>query len=64
MEIVFPFFQMVHLQAMKPMEEEQVHFTLPESLMFGTIMGNLLILNEGARGKWTIMIPTIAGLHV
>ena len=30
-------------------------------LMFGTIMGNLLILNEGARGKWTIMIPTIAG---
>ncbi len=30
-------------------------------LMFGVITGNLLILNEGARGKWTIMIPTIAG---
>ena len=31
------------------------------ALMAGSIMGNLLILNEGARGKWTIMIPTIAG---
>ena len=31
------------------------------ALMFGAIIGNLLILNEGARGKWTIMIPTIAG---
>ena len=31
------------------------------ALMAGVIMGNLLILNEGARGKWTIMIPTIAG---
>jgi len=30
-------------------------------LMFGVIIGNLLILNEGARGKWTIMLPTIAG---
>mgnify|MGYP006103841883 CR=1 FL=1 len=30
-------------------------------LMFGVITGNLLILNEGARGKWTIMLPTIAG---
>ncbi len=31
------------------------------ALMAGVIMGNLLILNEGAKGKWTIMIPTIAG---
>ena len=31
------------------------------SLMAGVIMGTVLILNEGARGKWTIMIPTIAG---
>ena len=31
------------------------------TLMLGTIMGTALILNEGARGKWTIMIPTIAG---
>jgi len=30
-------------------------------LMFGVITGNLLILNEGARGKWTIMLPTMAG---
>jgi len=30
-------------------------------LMFGVITGNLLILNEGARGKWSIMLPTIAG---
>ena len=31
------------------------------SLMFGVSMGTLLLLNEGARGKWTIMLPTIAG---
>jgi len=31
------------------------------ALMFGVITGNMLILNEGARGKWTIMLPTIAG---
>ena len=31
------------------------------SLVLGTVMGTMLILNEGARGKWTIMIPTIAG---
>jgi len=31
------------------------------SLVLGTVLGTFLILNEGARGKWTIMIPTIAG---
>ena len=31
------------------------------ALVLGTVMGTFLILNEGARGKWTIMIPTIAG---
>ena len=31
------------------------------ALMFGVSSGTLLILNEGARGKWTIMLPTIAG---
>ena len=31
------------------------------ALMFGVSMGTLLLLNEGARGKWTIMLPTIAG---
>ena len=31
------------------------------SLVLGTVMGTMLILNEGARGKWMIMLPTIAG---
>ena len=31
------------------------------ALVSGTVLGTMLILNEGARGKWTIMIPTIAG---
>ena len=31
------------------------------ALVLGTVLGTMLILNEGARGKWTIMIPTIAG---
>ena len=31
------------------------------ALVAGTVLGTMLILNEGARGKWTIMIPTIAG---
>ena len=34
---------------------------LAGTLMFGLFMGYMLILNEGARGKWTIMLPTIAG---
>ena len=33
-------------------------------LMFGILMSNLLILNEGARGKWTIMIPVLIGFVV
>ena len=31
------------------------------SLVLGTVLGTFLILNEGARGKWTIMLPTLAG---
>ena len=31
------------------------------ALALGTSVGSILILNEGARGKWTIMIPTIMG---
>ncbi|MEC8216862.1 MAG: hypothetical protein VX022_01655 [Candidatus Thermoplasmatota archaeon] len=31
------------------------------ALALGTSLGTTLILNEGARGKWTIMIPTIMG---
>ena len=33
-------------------------------LMFGILMSNLLILNEGAKGKWTIMIPVLIGFVV
>ena len=33
-------------------------------LMFGLLMSNLLILNEGAKGKWTIMIPVLIGFVV
>ena len=31
------------------------------ALALGTSLGTILILNEGARGKWTVMIPTIMG---
>ena len=31
-------------------------------LMFGIFISTAIILNEGARGKWTIMIPVIIGL--
>ncbi len=33
-------------------------------LMFGLFMGNLLILNEGARAKWSLMLPGLAGFAV
>ncbi|MBT60730.1 MAG: hypothetical protein CMA63_04160 [Euryarchaeota archaeon] len=33
-------------------------------LMFGILMSTLLILNEGAKGKWTIMLPTLIGFIV
>jgi len=33
-------------------------------LMFGLFMGNLLILNEGARGKWSLMLPGLVGFAV
>ena len=36
-------------------------FYVVGALVSGTVLGTMLILNEGARGKWTIMIPTIAG---
>ena len=32
------------------------------ALMLGLAMSNLLILNEGAKGKWSLMIPILAGL--
>ena len=31
-------------------------------LMFGIFISTAIILNEGAKGKWTTMIPVIAGL--
>ena len=33
-------------------------------LMFGVLMSTLLILNEGAKGKWTIMLPVLVGFVV
>jgi len=33
-------------------------------LMFGLFMGNLLMLNEGAKGKWSLMIPGLIGFIV
>ena len=33
-------------------------------LMFGVLMSTLLILNEGAKGKWTIMLPVLIGFIV
>lgn len=33
-------------------------------LMFGIMMSTLLILNEGAKGKWTIMLPVLFGFIV
>lgn len=33
-------------------------------LMFGIFISTVLILNEGARGKWTVMLPVLAGLTV
>ncbi|MED6318992.1 MAG: hypothetical protein VX451_02745, partial [Candidatus Thermoplasmatota archaeon] len=33
-------------------------------LMFGIMMSMLLILNEGAKGKWIIMVPTLIGFVV
>ena len=33
-------------------------------LMFGIFISTGLILNEGARGKWTVMLPVLAGLTV
>ena len=32
------------------------------ALMLGLAMSNLLILNEGAKGKWSLMLPIFAGL--
>jgi hypothetical protein len=32
------------------------------ALMLGLAMSNLLILNEGAKGKWSLMLPIVAGL--
>ena len=34
------------------------------TLMFGLFMGNMLILNEGAKGKWSLMIPGFIGFLV
>ncbi|RZD48472.1 MAG: hypothetical protein CXT66_05935 [Methanobacteriota archaeon] len=33
-------------------------------LMLGLFMGNLLMLNEGARAKWSLMIPGLIGFSV
>ncbi|MAV59840.1 MAG: hypothetical protein CMA13_00910 [Euryarchaeota archaeon] len=33
-------------------------------LMFGVLISTLLILNEGAKGKWTVMLPVLAGFIV
>ena len=33
-------------------------------LMFGIFMSTMLILNEGARGMWKVMLPVVAGLVV
>lgn len=33
-------------------------------LMFGVLMSTLLILNEGAKGKWTVMLPVLVGFIV
>ncbi len=33
-------------------------------LMFGIFMSTMLILNEGARGMWKVMLPVLAGLVV
>ena len=33
-------------------------------LMFGIMMSTLLILNEGAKGKWIIMVPSLIGFVV
>ena len=37
---------------------------LAGTLMFGLFMGNMLILNEGAKGKWSLMIPGFIGFLV
>ena len=33
-------------------------------LMLGLFMGNMLILNEGAKGKWSLMLPGLIGFAV
>ena len=37
---------------------------LAGTLMFGLFMGNMLILNEGAKGKWSLMIPGLISFGV
>ena len=37
---------------------------LAGTLIFGLLMGNLLMLNEGAKGKWSLMIPGLIGFVV
>ena len=39
-------------------------FAFNGRLMFGVLMSTLLILNEGAKGKWTIMLPVLIGFVV
>jgi hypothetical protein len=34
------------------------------ALMLGLTLSNFLILNEGAKGKWSLMIPILAGLVI
>ena len=34
------------------------------ALMFGLALSNFLILNEGAKGKWSLMLPILAGLVI
>ena len=37
---------------------------LAGTLMLGLFMGNMLLLNEGAKGKWSLMLPGLAGFIV
>ena len=37
---------------------------LAGTLMLGLFLGNMLILNEGAKGKWSLMIPGLIGFGV
>ena len=37
---------------------------LAGTLMLGLFMGNMLLLNEGAKGKWSLMLPGLIGFIV